>query len=73
MFNPVRCVVFFCTDPVARFWLVCNLVFVAALTARSHVRAWPPDHRHSTWPEKGRSLAQLGAARSLTRASLCLA
>ena len=42
MFNPVRCVVFFCTDPVARFWLVCNLVFVAALTARSHVESVAP-------------------------------
>ena len=37
------------------------------------LRAWPPDPRQATWPEKRRSLAQLGAARSLTRASLCLA
>ena len=35
--NPVRCIVYFATNPVARFWLVCNIVFVGALTVISVV------------------------------------
>ena len=37
IFNPIRCIIYFCTNPVARFWLVCNIVFVAALTVISVV------------------------------------
>ena len=35
--NPVRCIVYFATNPVARFWLVCNIVFVGALSIISVV------------------------------------
>ena len=35
LLNPVRCIIYFATNPVARFWLVCNIVFVAALTVIS--------------------------------------
>ena len=34
-FNPIRCIIFFCTNPVARFWLVCNICFVFGLTTFS--------------------------------------
>ena len=35
--GPVRCIVYFATNPVARFWLVCNIVFVGALSIISVV------------------------------------
>ena len=35
--NPIRCIIYFCTDPVARFWLLCNVCFVIALTTISMI------------------------------------
>ena len=35
--NPMRCIIYFCTNPVARFWLVCNFCFMASLTVLSIV------------------------------------
>ena len=37
IFNPIRCIIYFCTNPVARFWLVCNICFVFGLSAFSVV------------------------------------
>ena len=34
-FHPISCIIFVCTDPVVRFWLLCNIVFVVGLTTVS--------------------------------------
>lgn len=34
-YHPISCIIFVCTDPVVRFWLLCNIVFVVGLTTVS--------------------------------------
>ena len=34
-YHPISCIIFVCTDPVVRFWLLCNMVFVVGLTTVS--------------------------------------